>query len=73
MGGRIEEVRKRNGTDTWKNRVKDKERKKKKSGRFNPRMRRHFNDELRKSTAHVNGDSQFAGRQRKPGKARTIS
>ena len=37
MGGEIEGVRRRNGTDIWKNEVKDKERKK--FGRFNPHMR----------------------------------
>jgi hypothetical protein len=37
MEGRVEGVRRRNETDTLKNEVKDKERKK--SGRFNPRMR----------------------------------
>ena len=36
-------------------------------------MRWHFNDELRKSTTYDNGDSQFAGRQRKPGNAKIIS
>jgi hypothetical protein len=36
MGGTIEGARRGNGTDTWENEVKDKERKK--SGRFNPHM-----------------------------------